>query len=166
MTFEVSTDYRLIRDIMTHPAIWGAIGDDFTPDVAQWSPVTAPNVSYIIARDGEEVLGLWMLVAHSPVMVEVHTCLLPSAGFRRGRIAAQEMAQWIWENTTFLRIMTQCPDYNRAARKFAKAAGMQKYGENLGAFMKNGALCDVLLFGMSRPIEAVGSKGVIQNEAA
>jgi hypothetical protein len=158
MTFERSTDYALIRSIMTHPDVWDAISDDHCPAVEVWSPVESELAMYMVVRDGSEVLGLWMLVPESAIVVQIHTCLLPTCGVTRGRQAAKEMARWIWTNTPFVRIVTSVPEFNRAASIFAIAAGMKPYGNNPQSYEKGGILWDQHLMGMSRPsVEAVAA---------
>lgn len=157
MTFERSTDYALIRSILTHPKVWDRITDDYAPVMEVWEPPQGEGRMYVVARDGEEVLGLWMFDAHSVIVLECHTCLLPSCGHKRAIQAAKEMAQWIWENTACVRLVTGVPEYNTVASNFALAAGMTPYGNNFKSVQKGEILWDQHLFGMSRPIEAVAA---------
>src|SRR6516165_7128124 len=64
LSFERSQDWELIRGIMLNPKIWTHISDDSTPPAEEWEPVQAEHIWYVIVRDGEEVLGLFMLVRH------------------------------------------------------------------------------------------------------
>jgi hypothetical protein len=100
LTFERTTDYNLIRAIMTHPRVYPAVSDDASPAAADFWPVQHPSFWYVLARDrycGYSVdLGLWLFVPQNAVCWEVHTCLLPKHGYRRAREAARELAGWIW----------------------------------------------------------------------
>jgi RimJ/RimL family protein N-acetyltransferase len=151
MNFERTTDYELIRAMATRPEVWDAVSDDFAQPVENWAPMRSDLLWYVIARDGEEVLGFWMFVPHSPVSWEIHTCLLPECGYRRARLAAREMLDWLWRKTSIVRLVTNVPEYNRAARAFAKAAGMVEFGTNERSYMKNGVLHDQIMLGISRP---------------
>lgn len=153
-TFEASTDWALVRRIMIHPRVWPAISDDFSPSPEVFRPSTAPELCYVLVRDGESILGLFLLTPHNGVHVEVHTCLLPTAWIRGSReIAAQAMA-WLWANCPQIeRLTTNVPRNNSIALRFAQALGMIEYGVNPKSFKKGGQLVDQVLLGMNRPEE-------------
>ncbi len=125
-----------------------------------------PNTAiwYVLAMDGEDLIGMWTFVPHNGVCWEVHTYLLPKHGFRRGREAARQMAEWIWRNTPCRRIIT-VPRFNRVALEFARDAGMEEFAVNPRSFQKNGILHDQVLLGLSRPERetCVGVSGWEQN---
>lgn len=153
MTFERCRDYGLIRSIMTHPRVYQHISDDGSPDVAEFQPVESEALWYVVVRDGEKVLGLWLLVPQNSICWEIHTCLLPEAYGQTGRRAAVEMAEWIWANTPCRRLITTVPVSNLLAHRFAVRSGMREFGRNPASFLKNGALHDQILLGMSKPEE-------------
>lgn len=150
MRFERTFDMTLVREIMTHPKVYPFITDDFSPPVEQFAPLDHPLFWYMLAFDGEELLGMWLFEQRG-VAFQVHTCLLPGYRFQRGRQAAREMAEWIWTNSGCQRIWTAVPRNNRIAVEFARAAGMTQFGVNERSFLKNGILQDQILLGMSRP---------------
>lgn len=151
--FERSTDYALIREILTQPSIWPYISDDFSPAAADYRPIESEAIWYVLAWDDLELLGLWMFHPHNGVCWEVHTALLPDAWGERARRAAVAMAEWIWEHTPCRRIITNVPEDNRLAFRFAIAAGMEVYGKNEASFQKDGKLIDQICLGISRPRE-------------
>lgn len=151
ITIAQSTDYALIRQVMVDPAVYPRSIDDFCPPVEDFEPCRAEAVIYAIVRDGEELLGLFMLVPQNGIMVEIHTCLLPCAYGKRASQAALAMAQWVWLNTRCHRIITNVPTHNRLALRFALAAGMEIFGTNTGSFMYRGKLEDQIMLGLSRP---------------
>jgi RimJ/RimL family protein N-acetyltransferase len=153
ITFEPTHDLALIRSIFVHPRVWPYISDDGSPAVENFQPIDHAGVLYLLAFDGETLLGLWMFVQQNAVTVEVHTALLPGHGYRRGREAARGAAEWIWAHTKCQRIFTNVPACNRIARKFAEAAGMTEFGTNFKSYLKNKVLQDQTLLGISRPKE-------------
>ncbi len=158
MRFEPSTDTELIQAIMAHPAVYIWISDDASLPREMFSPVMGKHILYLLCFDEKELLGLWMFVQINAVTLEVHTCLLPTCKIGKGRIAAKEAAEWIWDHTSCERIITNVPEFNRAARKFAKAAGMVAFGFNPLSFLKNGALYGQLMLGISRPPKQIAQK--------
>ena len=151
MIFEWAEDLELVRTVITHARLYDAISDDFSPSREDYRPPVSPAIRYLLVRDGGEFLGLWMCVAHSEIVLEVHTCLLPRAWGRRAAIAARECAEWLWRHTKAQRIITAAPSCNPLAIAFAKRAGMEQYGRNPRAYQKRGELHDVVLLGISRP---------------
>ena len=149
MTFERTTDYELVRRVVTHPRIWPGASDDFSPPAEEWRPIEHEALWYVAVRDGEEFLGLFVFVPASPVCWEVHTCLLPCSWGERAVQAAREVAEWIWLNSGCRRITTAVPAFNRLAHRLARRAGMREYGRNLKSYMKHGKLHDQILLGLS-----------------
>ena len=150
MTFERTTDYGLIKWIITHPAIWTDVSDDFSPAAEKWEPSQSELVRYVLVRDGEDLLGLFMLVPENEICWKVHTGLLPIARGSRAKQAAEQGIQWVWANTPCLRLITDVPKYNRQASLFARWAGMTEFGVNPKSYMKNGELQDVTMLGISK----------------
>ena len=148
---ERSKDYALIRGIMTHEAVYRHLTDDYSPPAADYRPIEHEMVWYLVVWDGNELLGLWMLVPQNGICWEIHTALLPDAWGERGRRAAALAQAWIWENTPCRRIITNVPADNRIAYRFAVAAGMEVYGTNEASFLKGGRLLDQICLGISKP---------------
>jgi RimJ/RimL family protein N-acetyltransferase len=151
---ERSTDYELIRRIMAHPAVYRHLTDDASPPVAEFSPIENDAYCYLVAWEGNELLGLWLLVPVNAVCWEIHTALLPNAWGDRALGAAAVMLEWVWGNTHCRRIITHVPAPNRLAYRFALAAGLKVFGIDEQSFLKNGELHDQICLGINRPREA------------
>lgn len=151
MTFERTHDVEVIKSIVTHRRVYPAVSDDFSPPADQWMPIQHEDAWYVVAKDGDEILGLWALFPDSRICWKVHTCLLPVAYGERAKRAVLEFEQWVWANMPCLRVTTDVPAYNRLALKFAFEAGLKQFGLNPSAYMKNGKLHDVILLGISKP---------------
>ena len=153
ITFERSTDYALIRRILTHPRIYKYISDDYSPPADEYRPVKSEAVWYVVVRDrqtgGSDLLGLWMFVPMNGICWEVHTCLMPCAWGDVGLEAARQLPAWIWRNTPCRRIITNVPSNNRLALHFALKAGMKIHGCNRASWLKGGILYDQLCLGIS-----------------
>jgi len=150
---ERSTDYDLVRAILTQPSIYPQIADDLSPAAADYRPLESDAIWYAVVWDDNELLGLWMLVPQNGICWEIHTALLPHARGPRAYKAAALMQQWVWRNTPCRRLITNVPADNRPAYLFAVAAGMEFYGRNEASFLKNGNLIDQACLGLSRPAD-------------
>lgn len=151
MTFERSTDWTLIKEIVTSPWIYDGISDDGSPPRDQWNPQEYPDVWFIVVKEEDKVLGLWALRPQTSACWEVHTCLLPKAYGEKAYKAVLEFEEWVWKNTSAHRVVTDVPVYNQLALRFSLRAGLKQFGLNPKSYMKNGKLYDVIMLGISRP---------------
>lgn len=150
--FERSTDWTLIKRIMTHPRIYPHITDDFAPPAAAFEPVQSEELLYLLVREGDQALGLFLLEPRGGVTAEVHTCLMPKGWIRDSRAIAGQAMAWVWENCPQIeRLTTTVPRNNSLALRFAQALGMVEYGVNPSSFKKGGKLMDQTLLGVNRP---------------
>lgn len=149
ITVERTFDYGLIRSFMVHPRVYGHISDDSCPAAAEFSPQETELIYYCLVRFDGEPAGVFLFVPENGVTCQVHTCMGPKA-WGRSAEAARATAEWVWANTPFVRINTQVPVYNKLAERLSVAAGMKQYGLCPKAFMKNGKLWDIALYGMSK----------------
>ncbi len=164
MAFEFARceDPEVIRLIVTEVSIYPLVSDDNAPPREECRPPLHPDLLYLMCYDGNEPIGLWLFVPENSISMEVHTYMVPKYiqrhgqafahwDFAKNRRAAKECIEYLWANTEVQRIWTKVPAFNAAARKFAKAAGMQQFGVNPQSFLKHGQLWDVSFLGISRP---------------
>lgn len=149
LKFERTADYGLLRSILTHPKVYPWIGDDHAPAVDQFRPVEDPRFWYVLAWDGDELLGCFIALPVSSVCWEIHCCLLPGAWGSRSARAARGCFQFLFDHTTARRITGSIPAFNRLCVALARRSGMEIYGSNPRSFLKWGTLHDQLLFGIS-----------------
>ncbi len=150
MTVDRTFDYELARSIITDPYIYDHVSDDNSPSAKEFQPVQSELMWYLIVRDEEEVLGCFLFVPQNSVCFEVHTCILPNALGSRAREAAQMAKEWMFTHSPAERIVTNVPETNILALKFAKAAGLKEYGLNPRSFLKHGLLLDQTMLGVSK----------------
>ncbi len=149
-------DAELVRSIITNPAIYGRMSDDYAPSREDYVPAAPDAVAYVLVEVDEQPKGVWALVPQSRTLWEVHTALLPDIWGTVAKQAAPLLLDWVWSNTTCQRLFTMVPQYARATRKFAMHAGMQECGLHEKAYMKDGELQDLIIMGCNRP-QATGT---------
>ena len=150
VTIERTTNMPLIRKILTDERVFGKMADDFAPPREQYEPLEHPEMIYL-AVNGKQ--GIFALIPHSRIMYEIHTCLHPELWGAQALEAAASLLAWVWANTICERLITSVPQHNRTALRFAQKAGLEIYGTNPRAFMKNGRLENIVMLGISRPIQ-------------
>lgn len=150
--FERTTDPELIRSIAAHPRIYEHLHDDFAPPREQWRPTIHPLISYMVAYEDDQLIGLFIVNAHSCVLWELHECFLPRVwGTGKPLQCANEFRKWIWRESNCLRMFGQILASNKSALRLALKAGMTEFGVHPRSFMKNGIMQDQILVGIDRP---------------
>lgn len=151
MTFERSHDWERVKQIATHPKVWPHIGDDFAPEPEQWEPNKDENAWYVFAKDGDEVLGLIIFWPENAICWRAHICMLPESYGEKSHAVGRGIVHWIWQNTPCRRIVANVPEYNRLALAFAVSSGLEFFGRNEKAHLKDGRLHALLQLGVSKP---------------
>lgn len=154
MTFENSKDWELIKRIVTDAGVYPHVADDFSPEPVRWEPIKHVQVSYVLARENDEVYGLFALIPDNTICWKAHPCLLPKAFGEKSRQITGEFIQWLWQNTPCVRLIAEVPEFNRIVQKYARDCGMVEFGVNRASVMKGGELHDQILFGISKPKDA------------
>jgi RimJ/RimL family protein N-acetyltransferase len=148
MKVERTHDMEQVNSIMKNPAIWPHIHEDGTAD--DYRPSDHEGLHWMVVRDGDEVLGMFLVHARGEVCFEMHTCLLPNCWGRRAAQAAQLLGKWVFNETRCEKLVTSVPSYNRLALRFAMAGGMRKEGVNQASYLRNGELVDQIMLGITK----------------
>ncbi len=147
MTFETSTDYALVRSILTEPLCYSRMIDDRAPNREDFECGPVPGVEYLIARCGVQPAGVFLLDRD-----EVHFCILPSCWGHTEEIARAFLA-WVWHTTGRQKLIGRLPAHNRLALRLARKVGFVEVDRSPRAIRKRGKVYDVLLMEMERPRE-------------
>jgi RimJ/RimL family protein N-acetyltransferase len=136
---------------MSHPRIWPHISDDYSGPPEDFRPILHKKGLYYLAPevDGRRV-GVFFYHAHSTVLWEVHTCVLPEFWGAAALYAARDGLRWMVDNTGCRKVITHVPDDNSVARRFAHRVGMVDEGVNRASFLKGGVLLDQYVLGITR----------------
>lgn len=148
MIFQRTFDLDLVTAILTEPWIWPNVGDDFAPPHKEFQANQDARIWYVLAVEGKRVVGLVTLLPRSTVLWEVHIALLRDRT-SHGTAILPGAFEWMFENSTALRIIAEVPECNRLAVKLAERT-MARFGTNPESFMKHGKLQDLLLFGIDK----------------
>lgn len=145
---ERTNDIEYIKQCVTHPKIWDYSTDDGSVEKSIYVPLIADVVYWLMVVE-DSPLGVFLLHPHNSICFEVHTCLLPKIW---GRSVECTLAgiDWMWENTSCRRIITNVPEYNLLAIRLAERSGLLRFGENPKSYLKNGILYNQIMLGISK----------------
>lgn len=160
--FERSQNYALIREIIANPRAYRAAMDDFAPAPEDYRPPENDLIWYVLAFEGEELLGLFALVAQNPLCWELHHALLPGKWIPQGKAALPHLVAWTWENVriradapaqrivvpVYLKFRTR--EANTIAMDYVRDAGFTEWGRNPKSWQRRGRLVDQVWFGITR----------------
>jgi RimJ/RimL family protein N-acetyltransferase len=150
VVIERTKDWELIKRIVTDKSVYSKVSDDESPAAKDWQPSQHEQAYYLLVKNGIDELGIFYVAPQNGVTYQVHTCLLPHAYGPKAAVAAKELLDWVFENTNCERLVTEIPEYNSLALRFALKAGMEKYGYNPKSFKKDGVLHGVMMLGISK----------------
>ena len=140
-------DAEKIRATVTHTAIWPHVSDD-SCSVETYAP---PLVGFIWLEVVDvESLGVYLVHPHNFITYEIHTCLLPEARGAKARQAGALVLDWIFTNTPCLKVITQVPESNPLALRYAKRCGLVVEGNNRQSYIKNGNILDMIQLGITK----------------
>lgn len=105
---------------------------------------------YLLAKRDVDILGLFAVSPENGICYKVHTCLLPHSYGEKATIAAKELIQWVFSNLQCERLITEVPEFNKLALKFAERSGMTRFGYNPKSYLKDGRLQGMTLLGISK----------------
>ena len=149
ITIERTTDIEYIKGCVTHPKIWEHSSDDGSGKAEDYCPSIAEGVYWLMPCEDGQRLGVFLLYPHNFICYEVHTCLIPEAWGRSVECTLTGIA-WMFSNTPCRRIITNVPESNVLALRLAERSGLVKFGVNPASHLKNGALHDQILLGISK----------------
>lgn len=152
MQFERSFDYPLLGAFLRNPKLYPFISADGAPAIEDVEAVEHPDIWYILASEEGAPFGFWMFAPDNgnPVTWTFHTVMSLDG---RALTAMKELlgqGGWLWKHTPCLRAVTNVSAVNRIAHRFGLRAGLTVYGINPRSYMKNGALQDQILMGISK----------------
>lgn len=138
----ISTDMEAVARILNHPKVYDMITDDTC------IPPVIPCAHHLHLMN-EEKTAVLILVPMNGITCEVHMAVLPEL-WGRAATFVRECIAWGWKNTRYMKAITYCPEYNRAAIALAKRCGFKEEGRVKDSFLKNWQLHDQIVFGLSK----------------
>jgi len=152
MTFEVSTDFALIRSILANNRCYRRMVNDTAPakfDAVDIGP--REGVDFVIASEQGSPMALFLVVASGKDEAEVHFCFVPEA-WGATRQVAEAFVDWVWKHYPKLaRLIGPAPSYNRLAIRLAKLVGFRQYSIKHDAGTKGGKPFHLLMLELRRP---------------
>jgi len=149
--FERTFDLALVASIITHPALYEFLSDDFYSSAEDFRPNDAPQIVRLLAYDEGELLGLVSTSPINAILWQVDHALLPCAWGRRAREVGKAFFAWLWENTAALKAVGFTPGGNALALRYARSLGMRECGRIARCYQKRFQLQDLVIFEKDRP---------------
>jgi hypothetical protein len=149
MDFQRTTDLDHVYKILTCPAIYMLMGDDYLPPAEEYRVPDNPDIVYLIAG-GSALVGLFALFPLNRICWEVHVAMLPWAKTWEKWEAARELVPWLAQHTDCKRLTASVPACNRTAIVYGThGIGLRYVGRHEKAFLRYGRLQDLIILGRS-----------------
>lgn len=150
MLYHRTGNFDLVDRIFRQPEIYEFSGDDTLPEPDEFKVNRDPAIWYVLAGNAD-LVGIFSLLPQNAICWEVHTAMMSWASTAEKWAAARGFVPWLWSHTPCRRLTAAVPSFNRAARMYAiHGLGLHCVGRQHDAFLKNGRLHDLVLFGRSR----------------
>ncbi|MFZ2998923.1 MAG: GNAT family protein [Undibacterium umbellatum] len=147
MKLERTHDMKTVKDILSHPAIFPHIHEDGLNEIV---PPDSGAFHWMLISDKEGAAGVYMVHYHNQSCVEMHTCLLPRIWGAKANDSVKLLSKYLFHQLGVKKVITNVPDYNKLALRFAKVNGMKIEGVNRESYLKDGKLIDQIMLGMTR----------------
>lgn len=136
-------DVEYIKRIANTPGIWQSISDDETHGFEPEKWLCIPGI-YILICD----IGFMICHMQNSRMTQGHFAFI--VGGDKAKKATEEGIQWVFDNTQFTKMIGMIPSFNRPAQMMACAAGMHREGLIKKAFLKDGLMHDLIIYGKEK----------------
>lgn len=116
-----------------------------------WKPsyIALPTIGYLGAWDESRFCGFFMIREVSKLDIEIHACLLPEA-VALSRVLGVEVLHLLFNASPIRRVSAPIISDLVSAQNYVRKLGFKQEGVLRDACSRNGALLDVVLFGMTR----------------
>lgn len=140
---ERTQDADAVREIITHPHVYGQVRDDGSPAIWDYQPDMDERNIYLISK-----AGVFCFYPYNSVTYDSHVCVLPEY---RGRSLPYGKAAlaWMFTNTDCLKVIGKIPSFNKRAIAWTKKLGFEVEGLMKKAFLKKSELHDLVVMGVS-----------------
>lgn len=144
----VLDDIEFVQKVLIHESIFESISDDMecNKDILAEAALTSNNLMLISPNEFTVII----LNRINLITVEVHTCILPEGRGAMGIIAGKDSIKWIFDNTSYRKIMSWVPSFNKQAAVYAIKCGFKREGVCERSFKKNGIIYDMILYGICK----------------
>jgi len=140
-------DSDLIKRIFTDPLNYNFLIDDGSVTPENYEPSMDGIIYYLVLGDEQ---GIVLLYPTNSVSFDIHICMSPDCRGKEAVSLGKETIDWIFENTSCVKINTKVPFYNKKVFHYAISVGFEQEGIDSQSFLKDGNLYDQYVLGIRR----------------
>ena len=149
ITAERIYDHNLIKSIMTSPDIWATVAEDghspasFTCDTE--------GECWLLMTNGDDVVGIYNIHGINAVTCEIHAQVIPEHREKHSYGTGKVALDWIFSNAPeYKKVIAQIPVVFENVKNFTCQFGFKVEGINRLSYLKDGAIVDQWLLGITR----------------
>ena len=140
-------DIGFVVKVLFHPTIYPHIvGDGVMTKEDVVRMVYNPN--FLLLSPNK--YSLFIFEHRSIVVLEGHTSVLPKGRGKKCVEAGKRTIQWVWDNTSYRKIVGFTPISNVVAQKYNVKLGFTKEGVCSRSYLVKGELQDQIIFGINK----------------
>jgi RimJ/RimL family protein N-acetyltransferase len=134
-------DKAEITAMVNSPEIYRWLTDDLSPEV-----FVCDEALYLTNADRSGIVKIEQM---NGVTAQVHIAVFRRLLGRTGEFV-KDVLEWGFNNTTFMKVITFVPAYNRLALKLAQRSGFKEEGIVTKSFLKEWVLHDQYVYGITK----------------
>lgn len=142
-------DHSLIESIMTSPALWATVAEDgHSPDSFTCD---TEGECWLLMSNGDDVVGVYNIHGINAVTCEIHAQVIPEYREQHSYETGKAALEWIYNNAPgYKKVIAQVPVVFENVKNFTCQFGFQVEGINRLSYLKDGAIVDQWLLGITR----------------
>ena len=138
---------------MTHDSVFDLISDDGVPDVDVFKKQivgTLHNVGVYVLNPGPGMIIIYVPMSH--VTYDIHIAAVKGEAGREDALKnTLDSALWMAQHTPIQKYVVMVPERYPNVARFCEALYLEKEGCLTEAYLKNGMLYDIDIYGIRRP---------------
>jgi len=141
-------DPGVVKSFLLRPDILATIaedgGDDFEPDMER-------NI-WLLMKSGETEVGLYQIERINGITAQIHANVLPEHRKPHSKATGRAALRWVYANLPEIhKVIAVIPTIYPNVRDFTLSFGFALEGVNRQSYLKNGAIHDQWILGITRP---------------
>ena len=148
MIIERTFDIDLIKSVMFIDEIWDSVVEDGYKK-EHYEP-NLQTVIWLSIKENDKVIALGSLDIINKVTLSGHPLVIPEYRGDSLRIMNCVFNWFISEDHSYIKLIAEVPSLFKKVMSFAERAGFNYEGTRTDSYMKNGAIYDVNLYGITK----------------
>jgi RimJ/RimL family protein N-acetyltransferase len=141
-------DAGVVKSILLRPDILATIAEDGADDFE----IDIDRDIWLLMKSGDTEVGIYQIERLNSITAQIHANVLPEHRKPHSKATGRAALAWVHENLPQIhKIIAVIPSLYPNVRDFTLSFGFKLEGTNRESYLKNGAIHDQWILGITRP---------------